>query len=149
VFFRATDENLALIGDDEDLDEVLKGKSPRAKDNNKRKDAQTSQVSAQPLKRIKINDNQDDFSVALEFAQSTLAMASASERMTLEANKLELLHLDILLSVVASYLVKGLCKLIGQFPRACEQEIQHLRLLDRSFQERDRYENAQIFSDVA
>jgi len=40
VFFRATDENLALIGPDEDLDEILKGKSPRAKDNNKRKDAQ-------------------------------------------------------------------------------------------------------------
>lgn len=94
VFFRATDENLALIRDDEDLDEVLKGRSPRAKDNNKRKDTQTSTVSAQPLKRVKIDDDQGDFSVAPEFAQSTPAMASASERMTQEANKLELLHLE-------------------------------------------------------
>jgi len=101
------------------------------------------------MKRIKIINNQDDFSVAPEFAQSTLAMASASERMTLEANKLELLHLNLLLlSMVASYLVKGLCKLIELFPRVCEQEIQHLRLLDRSFQERDHCKIEQTLSDV-
>jgi hypothetical protein len=94
VFFRATDETLALIGPDEDLQEVLKGKSPRMREGAKRKDDQTSAVSAQPLKKFKTDHDQGDFSIAPEFGQSTPAMASASERMTQEANKLELLHVE-------------------------------------------------------
>jgi hypothetical protein len=94
VFFRATDENLALIGPDEDLDEVLKGRSPRMREPVKRKDIQTLSASAQPSKRLKTDNDQGDFSIPPEFGQSTSAMASATERMTQEANKLELLHLE-------------------------------------------------------
>jgi hypothetical protein len=60
----------------------------------KRKDNQTSTVSAQPLKKFKTDHDQGDLSIPSEFAQSTPVMASASERMTRDANKLELLHVE-------------------------------------------------------